>query len=220
MPASTIPTADLDLARRGTNFFLAQLATLTDADLDEPSLLPAWSRRHLVAHVGFSAKAVTRVVEWAKTGIEQAIYPSPEAREAEIQDGATWTAHHLREHVATTADRLVERWAELTEQDWTTSVQLPGGTQLPVAQTPWMRCREVWIHSVDLGVVGFTDVPGEVVDRLLAELVEDWPSDAPALGPTGVDGPPAALVAWALGRGSDGVTTADGSPVPTAPAWA
>ena len=47
--------ADLDLserlliARRGTAYFAQRLAELSDDDFDGDTLLPGWSRRHLVA---------------------------------------------------------------------------------------------------------------------------------------------------------------------------
>jgi maleylpyruvate isomerase len=42
-------------ARRGTAFFARKLNELTDAELDGRTHLPEWTRRHLVAHVGYNA---------------------------------------------------------------------------------------------------------------------------------------------------------------------
>ena len=56
--------ADLDLserlliARRGTAYFAQRLAELSDDDFGGDTLLPGWSRRHLVAHVGYNAAAL------------------------------------------------------------------------------------------------------------------------------------------------------------------
>ncbi len=39
------------IARRGTSYLSQRLAELTDDELDGPTLLDGWSRRHLVAHI-------------------------------------------------------------------------------------------------------------------------------------------------------------------------
>ncbi len=40
------------IARRGTAYLSQRLAELTDDELDGPTLLDGWTRRHLVAHIG------------------------------------------------------------------------------------------------------------------------------------------------------------------------
>ena len=47
--------ANLLTVRRGTAYFSRKLAELSDDDFDAPSLLPGWTRRHVIAHVGFNA---------------------------------------------------------------------------------------------------------------------------------------------------------------------
>lgn len=96
---SGAPDRELTWARRGYAFFARALDALTDAELDAPSLLPGWSRRHVVAHVGYNARALGRLVEWARTGVETPMYPSPQHRDAEIQTGATLPAHALRSQI-------------------------------------------------------------------------------------------------------------------------
>lgn len=54
---------ELLTVRRGTAFFARKVTELSDADFDEPSRLPGWSRRHLIAHVGYNARALTRLVQ-------------------------------------------------------------------------------------------------------------------------------------------------------------
>ena len=95
MPARTDATTDpeikagLLLARRGTAYFSRKLSELRDDEFDAPSLLPGWTRRHLIAHVGYNARAIVRLTQWADTGIEQPMYESSEARWREIEYGAT-----------------------------------------------------------------------------------------------------------------------------------
>src|SRR5690606_16135534 len=95
--------ATLGLARQGTAYFARHLDLLSDADFDAPSLLPGWSRRHVVAHVAFNARALTRLASWAATGVERAMYESAEKRDAEIEEGATRSPAELRELATTEA---------------------------------------------------------------------------------------------------------------------
>ncbi|NHU49753.1 maleylpyruvate isomerase N-terminal domain-containing protein, partial [Rhodococcus sp. A14] len=77
---------DLDLserlliARRGTAYFAQRLAELSDEQLSEPTGLAGWSRRHLVAHVGYNAAALCRLLDWAASGVETPMYASAEQR--------------------------------------------------------------------------------------------------------------------------------------------
>ncbi|WP_373325284.1 maleylpyruvate isomerase N-terminal domain-containing protein [Paenarthrobacter ureafaciens] len=68
---------DLLQARRGTAFFARKLNELSDEELDGGTRLPGWTRRHLVAHVGYNARAIARLIEWAGTGVETPMYSSP-----------------------------------------------------------------------------------------------------------------------------------------------
>ena len=96
---------DLDLserqliARRGTAFFAQRLAELSDDDLEADSLLDGWTRKHLVAHVGYNAAALCRLMDWAATGVETPMYPSAEHRDREIKEGATLSARRLAKSV-------------------------------------------------------------------------------------------------------------------------
>lgn len=209
-------------ARRGTAYFARKLNELPDAELDAATALDGWSRRHLVAHVGYNARAIARLVEWAATGVENPMYPSPEARNEEIELGATLNTLALRnlaEHAAIHLDVL---WRDLPEERWSAEVRTAQGRTVPAVETPWMRAREVWIHAVDLGNGGsFVDFPPELVDALLADVTGLWqrkgqgpalvlrPTDRDAehrvdveTAPTVVSGTAVDLLRWILGRGA------------------
>src|SRR5690606_34928742 len=66
------PASDLLLARRGTAYFARKLNELADTDLDLPSLREGWSRRHLIAHIGYHARALAHAMEGARAGTAQA----------------------------------------------------------------------------------------------------------------------------------------------------
>ncbi|MBB5790073.1 maleylpyruvate isomerase family mycothiol-dependent enzyme [Jiangella mangrovi] len=202
--------ADLLLARRGTAYFLRKLKELPDDALGEPSLLPGWTRAHVVAHVGYNARALSRLVTWAATGVETPMYPSPSARAHEIEFGATLTPNALRNLAEHSAVHLNVEWRDLPPDRWAATVRTAQGREVPAAETAWMRAREVWLHAVDLGNGGrFEDLPADFLGRLLADVTGTWsrrPDAVPAL---------ARLAAWATGRSAGGV----GGPGFTAPRW-
>ncbi|WP_026554437.1 maleylpyruvate isomerase family mycothiol-dependent enzyme [Arthrobacter sp. 35W] len=235
-------------ARRGTAFFARKLNELSDAELDGGSLLTGWSRRHVVAHVGYNARAIARLIEWAATGVQTPMYPSPEARNHEIDFGATLSPIALRNLFDHAAVHLNVEWRDLPADAWHHQVKTAQGRVVPAAETVWMRTREVWIHAVDLdNGATFADIPAPVLSRLLKDITGAWSSRGTdtglivqATGPSGANGALtfgdtgnpgattvaggfAAVVQWAAGRAADGVTasTAAGQAVdvPTAPAW-
>ena len=232
---------DLDLserrliARRGTALFAQRLAELSDDDLEAGSLLDGWTRKHLVAHVGYNAAALCRLMVWAATGVETPMYPSADHRDREIKEGATLSAAALRNLFDHTVARLDKKWRHLPESRWAAPVRTAQGRTVPASETVWMRTREVWIHAVDLdNGAHFGDFPDVVLESLLADIIEAWRrkglgadlvlevtgAEPVAVGDGGglpVRGPLPALVRWAAGRGAVDVSS-DGE-VPLAPRW-
>lgn len=229
--------AGLLTARRGTAYFARALAELDDADFDGPSLVPGWSRRHVIAHVGYNARALTRLLEWAATGVETPMYVDAQQRWAEIELGSTLTPIALRHLVSHSNVHLDVEWRDLPAGSWGALVRTAQGRTVPASETVWMRTREVWIHAVDLdNGATFRDFPAAVVDGLLADVTRAWrtrgerldltltPVDRDAAVPVGddprvtVSGTAADLARWATGRGDRGVTAATGD-APVAPRW-
>lgn len=232
-------------ARRGTAFFARKLNELTDAELDGDSLLPGWTRRHVTAHVGYNARALARLIEWASTGVETPMYPSPEARNQEIGFGATLSPTALRNLFDHSAVHLSVEWRDLHAEAWSSQVRTAQGRVVPATETVWMRTREVWIHAVDLNNgAAFTDIPGPVLERLLGDITGAWKTrgtdkglmvkvtdrdlsfgDPTSAAATVVSGSLAAVTEWAAGRGDGGVTAtgpgtaAPNGTVPAAPKW-
>jgi len=221
-----LPLAErLLIARRGTAYFAQRLAELSDSDLDGETLLSGWSRRHLLAHVGYNAAALCRLLDWAASGVETPMYASAEQRGREIAEGATLSAAALRNLFDHTVARLDEKWRHLPASAWDAQVRTAQGRLVPVSETAWMRTREVWIHTVDLGNGGrFGDFPDVVLESLLTDIVGMWQKKDLGAGlilavdggepvPVQQDSPPAekvsgplaAVVRWAAGRGTVGV---------------
>jgi len=181
-----------DWARSGTDLFLTQLDAIPDADLDLPSELPGWLRRHVVAHVHFNARALLRLVSWAATGVESRMYASPGQRATEIEEGVAWSRGVLRSAVSESAAELEKAWTQLSPDGWRNEVVTAQGRTVPASEVPWMRAREVMIHAVDLRTgVTFEDLPGDFTTTLLADVVRK--RSAAGEGP--------ALAAWLTGRG-------------------
>ena len=233
--------ADLATVRLGTAFFRRALNRLLDDELDQPSLLPGWTRRHVLAHVGYNARAIARLVDWAATGVETPMYPSPEARKVEIDFGATLPPEALRNLIEHSAIDLDVRWRDLPADRWSHRVRTAQGRDVPAEETVWMRTREVWLHAVDLDSGARVDqIPAAVRERLIGDVHRAWSARpdgvVPALvasdsgtrwGPSQthstVTGPSAALTGWATGRLSLAVSAellqwSDGRPG-LAPRW-
>jgi maleylpyruvate isomerase len=251
MVARTDQATDTELlaallqARRGTAFFARKLNELSDAELDGDSLLPGWTRRHITAHIGYNARAIARLIEWASTGIETPMYASPEARDHEIEFGATLSPIALRHLFDHSAVHLNVEWRDLPEDAWHHQVKTAQGREVPATETVWMRTREVWVHAVDLdNGATFKDIPEPVLTRLLKDITGAWHTrgtdeglvvkvtdrdltfgDSTSASTTVVIGPLAAVVEWAAGRGHGGVTAtgpgtaATNGTVPAAPKW-
>ena len=230
-------------ARRGTAFFARKLNELSDAELDGASLLPGWTRRHVTAHIGYNARAIARLIEWAGTGVETPMYASTSVRDHEIDFGATLSPIALRNLFDHSAVHLSVEWRDLPEDAWHHKVRTIQGREVPATETVWMRTREVWMHAVDLdNGATFTDIPAPVLERLLKDITAAWKArgtdtgllvkvsdrdltfgDPTSAVPTVVSGPLAAVVEWAAGRGRGGVTAtgpaAPNGTVPAAPKW-
>jgi maleylpyruvate isomerase len=230
--------ADLLVARRGQAYFSRKLNELSDDELALPSRLPGWTRRHVIAHVGLNARALTHLTEWAASGIETPMYGHPGEREADIELASTLPAQALRNLSDHAAIHLNVEWRDLEPESWNSMVKTGQGRVVPASETVWMRTREVWIHSVDLSNgASFSDFPDEMLDRLLRDVFSAWerrrtaegiedftlvPCDRDySLGDGAgitVTGTAAQLAAWATGREAT-IVLADGAPAPAAPRW-
>jgi maleylpyruvate isomerase len=215
--APEAPAETLGWARTGTAYFARLLNGISEADLEGPSLVPSWTRRHVVAQVGYQARALTRLTEWAASGVRTPMYASEHQRREEIEDGATLPDRALRGLVRHSAVHLDVEWRDLSGSAWDAVVALPDGIEITARDTPWIRAREIWLRSVDLNSGGsFLDFPPGLLDRLLVEAAVGWrgpapvliPADRPApvvIGGSGgaqVRGSAADLARWITGRGA------------------
>ncbi|WP_229874876.1 maleylpyruvate isomerase family mycothiol-dependent enzyme [Amycolatopsis deserti] len=162
-----------DWMDEGTRLILSAIDQLDDAEFDAPTLLPGWTRRHLVAHLHYNAEALRRLVSWARTGVESRMYASTEQRNAEIETGARLPVAELRRLVRESADALAADLDALPEEAWSNQVVTAQGRTVPATEIVWMRTREVAVHAADLDRgVGFDDLPADLVEALIADTLK------------------------------------------------
>lgn len=217
-----------------TDELLTTAAALDDADVRQPSLLPGWSRGHVLTHVARNADGGTRMLTWARTGIENPEYASMAARAEQIEAGHCRSARDLLLDVRDSAARFAAAYELMPDQAWTRILRWTSGKERPASRAADSRLTEVLVHHVDLRAgFGPADWPGDFVDTTLAAVTSAYAArdQISSLRLTAVDtgaeyrvgaqhaanvvrGPRAALLAWLLGR-SDGADL-DGS-LPTLP---
>lgn len=163
-------TDTMSWLREGTSVLLSTVDRLADDELRQPSLLPGWSRAHVVAHLARNAEALGRLAASARTGVRMPAYLSRERRDADIEESAGFPADRLRTELADTATTLAAAFEALDETSWQALVDDPRGRDIPATEMPWLRVREVWLHAVDLNArTGMGDLPAGVLDGLLGD---------------------------------------------------
>ncbi|MBF9066825.1 maleylpyruvate isomerase family mycothiol-dependent enzyme [Streptacidiphilus fuscans] len=222
-----------------TEHLLRTAEQLTDAEVRAPSLLPDWSRGHLLSHLARNADGGRRLLTWARTGVETPEYPSLAARAREIEAGADRSAAELLADVRDSAAAFEAEYRSMPPEAWHRTVRWTAGQEHPAARAADSRLCEVLFHHADLDA-GYapSDWPSNFVASLLARVVTSFNGrdDAPAvrllatdtgadytvgggeqLAPT-VRGTQHALLAWLVGRSSGAdLTVDDAGALPTPP---
>lgn len=214
------------------------LGTLADLDADTlraPSLLPGWTRGHVVAHLCRNADAIAAVLRGPLLGEVGHMYPSREGRDAAIEEGAGRSVGEQLADLIAAEGRLLEVAARLAPSLYDEpGAALPGTGTWPVRRGGAMRWAELEIHHADLGLhYGPGDWPATFVLHLLErrarELAEDgvrlrWRATDTGVaggsedGPE-VTGPAAALAWWLVGRGDGGGLTCSDGQLPDLGKW-
>lgn len=223
-----------------TERLLSTARGLTDERLRAPCALPGWSRGHLISHLCRNADGLVNLLTWARTGVRTPQYPSPEAREHDIETGAGRDAALQLADLRESAARFATAVRTMPAQAWSARVAAFGGEEHAAWVTLVRRWCEVEIHHVDLDT-GYlpADWPRGFVDTALDRAVNWWAAADPApmavlydttsgrewrfggqaQGPS-VAGPGHVVLAWLTGRGAGtGLDVMPAGPLPTPPAW-
>jgi maleylpyruvate isomerase len=222
-----------------TDLLLETTRRLSDADLRAPSLLPGWTRGHVLTHVARNADGLSNVVRSCITGEITPMYVSTERRNADIDEGAGRSPADLEADIESSAERLLALLADVPSDRLDVAVPTGRGWDLRVRDVPRMRLREVAYHHVDLGAgFGFADLPDELLRFGLLECPGRFGSVAPGAditarfadgtkleltigdGAVPVRGSAADALGWLTGRSSGvGLTTTGDVPLPSLPSW-
>jgi uncharacterized protein (TIGR03083 family) len=232
---STVRGADVTVAHvtTETERVVATAASLRNDAVLAPSLCPGWSRGHVLTHLARNADALARVCAVALRDEPGTMYPSQQARDDEIEQGARRPAAAQAADIVDSAARLATLLSALGPEHADVAVErVPGGPSITVGSVAFMRLREVALHHVDLDACFRLDqLDPELVDLLLADAVDRLRRhpEAPSVrlvtlegrshvvrdGGTIVTGSPPGLLLWVARSRTDDVTI-DGPP-PTLP---
>jgi maleylpyruvate isomerase len=217
--------------------YLGALSDLSDDDMRAPSLLPGWSRGHVVTHLARNADAFCNLLHWAQSGQERYMYESRETRDADIEAGAGRSAHDLRVDASASAARLVQAINELdVEHEDNLVARAPGMPTFPAREVATHRWAEVEVHHADLDTgYGPENWSTDLADLLLSQVMEDradgpsmvlrsidsgrvWKYGVPGQGPT-IEGRACDLAWWVTGRGEGSGLRSDAPVLPQLEKW-
>src|SRR4051812_24584039 len=173
---------NLDETVVATARYLERVSGLSDDEVRAPSLLPGWTRAHVITHLARNADALADVLRGAGAGEVPAMYPSQEKRDADIERGARRPVAELKDDAVASAGR----WHQAAHEVHVSALEapacrLPGGPTWPASRVGPMRWTEVEVHHADLGL-GYTaeDWPAQfragLMERRRRELAESGPA--------------------------------------------
>jgi maleylpyruvate isomerase len=153
-----------------TQRLLSTARLLAEPELRAPSLLPGWTRAHVVAHLARNADAMRNLLVGARSGTSRPAYASAEARAADIEAGARRGPAELMADLAGSAMALRTVARQLPEPAWLVPVQLLDTEPFPAAGLLTRRLVEVELHHADLGAgYGPADWPDAFAALALGE---------------------------------------------------
>lgn len=232
---------DLTATRKFTAWFDERTAAMGDVAVGGDSLLPGWTRAHVLTHLARNADGLVNLLTWARTGVEHQMYASDADRDADIAEGANRIAALLHEDLSAANHRFFAAAEALPSTAWEATVAGRAGAEVPAHRIPLLRLSELAVHAVDLDCgLGFRDVVAQLGDRT-ADLVDRvvgpyrGRNDVPAVrlavtlpggqvrtwqlgegDPTEVAGHAADALGWLTGRANGSALDGD---APALPAW-
>jgi maleylpyruvate isomerase len=194
-----------DQVDSATQRLLDDARVLSEADLRAPSLLPGWTRAHVIAHVARNADAMRNLLAGVRSGESRPAYASARAREDGIEQGAGQSAASLMTDLADSAMALRTVARQLPDEAWPVEVRMLDSEPFPAAGLLTRRLVEVELHHCDLGTgYGPADWPAAFTAMDLPEPMRSQrqdrlsrPQASPAAAARPAAKPPAP---WRSGR--------------------
>lgn len=184
------PDADIDSCVAAHRALLAALGPLTDDNFRSPSLLPRYSRGHVVTHLANKTRAHLWIFGGPPVGEIRQLHPDGYDVDRAVDAGASRSASELRADLTQSFDLLQAAWESLDDALWTSNGIMTAG---PRTMTEIVRhhMRNVEVHHVDLDI-GYrpADWPANFVEGELPKRLRVLPDRADH----------AELLAWLLGR--------------------
>jgi maleylpyruvate isomerase len=207
-----------DQIDQATQRLLDDARILPEAELRVPSLLPGWTRAHVLAHLARGADAMRNLLISARSGQDRPAYASAQARDAGIEQGAAVSAKDLMADLADSAMALRAVVRQLPDEAWQVRVRVLDSAPFPAADVLTRRLVEVELHHCDLDA-GYSpaDWPAAFASMNLAEPMRSqrqdrlaYPRPSPGATPRFPARPPAP---WKPGQRLPGswLGTGDGS---------
>ncbi len=216
--------------------YLQALTVLSEADVRAPSLLPGWSRGHVITHVARNADGLRNLLVWARTGVETPQYASWEQRNLDIDSGAARPAPELVEDARISTEGFEEEVAKMPDEAWDFPVRtLSSKHRFPARDVLRARRTEVEVHHADLGN-GYTaaDWPRDFTEMLIGRVQDDR-ADGPSMVLSSIDTPRlwkfgpgrgpeiigtmADLAWWLIGRGDGSGLVSSAGELPKLTKW-
>lgn len=235
----TEPDLDLDDLKEAELRLTRTVDGLHGDDWGAPSLLPDWSRAHVVAHLALNGEALRDVLRGEVDHERVPMYESQERRDADIAELAAAEPAVLRERLLGTLTTFTEAVLAVPEETWERRFARVRGAEktLPLRAIPVMRLRELEIHHADLGL-GYSpdDWPQAfaelVVDGMVKRLdpengfrvapldsAHSWDVDGVGDDPLVVTGPVRHVAWWLTGREPSPQVTSSRGALPAIGGW-
>lgn len=184
------PDADIDACRASHRRLLAALAPLDDGDFRSPSLLPGWTRGHVVTHLANKSTSLVWLYGAPAEGEIRRQFPIGYDYDLAADAGADRAAAELRSDLEQSFELVETAWDALGDGLWDQQGIVTPGLRT-VTEIVSRHLRDVEVHHVDLDI-GYrvSDWPGGFVEGELSKRL-------PALLDRADHGD---LLAWLLGR--------------------
>jgi maleylpyruvate isomerase len=141
-----------DRLDQATQRLLDAARVLPEPDLRAPSLLPGWSRAHVLAHLARNADAMRSLLIGARAQQRRSAYASAQVRDDDIEASAAQASRELMTDLADSAMALRTMIRQLPDEAWSFRVQMLDSEPFPASELLTRRLVEVELHHCDLGI--------------------------------------------------------------------